>query len=335
MDTSEPRVGPSASGTSQVQQGGSSSSAPGVTHAMAPVFAVTPFNPNPQTPHAIEAVKRLRAVSPSLEAQRFAATTPRVSADDLCMALDAVSSGSSMSPGFAADHSRSDRPARGRVCTLARTTPAAARRAAAATAALVGAHAGVDVAVGSGAGEVVPRGGSSSPLPPRASSPSPRRGEAEAPAPPTTVAGGGSTPTMPLQPATAPAGDVAAQSASPAPADVAVEVCPPQPSVSPASPRAAMGAAGAMVPPAPAVGAAGLPLVEPARGGSTSSTTSPRASTATRASGASAIFPIRRSSRHGVDIDGATDEDSMAKAMLARWSQTLTSQVLLIVLSLF
>jgi hypothetical protein len=47
MDTSEPRVGPSASGTSQVQRGGSSSSAHVVTHAMAPVFVVTPFNPNP------------------------------------------------------------------------------------------------------------------------------------------------------------------------------------------------------------------------------------------------------------------------------------------------
>jgi hypothetical protein len=47
IDTSEPIVGPSATGTSQVQQGGSSSLAPGVTHAMTPVFVVTPFNPNP------------------------------------------------------------------------------------------------------------------------------------------------------------------------------------------------------------------------------------------------------------------------------------------------
>jgi hypothetical protein len=78
---------------------------------MARVFAVTPFNPNPQTLHAIEAVTRLRAVNPSLEAQSFAAATPCVSADDLCMALDAVSSGSSLLGLL--------------LTTLARTTPSA------------------------------------------------------------------------------------------------------------------------------------------------------------------------------------------------------------------
>jgi hypothetical protein len=93
---------------------GSSSSAPGVTHAMAPVFAVTPFNPNPQTPHAIEVVNRLRVVSPSLEASPSAAATPRVSVDDLRLALDAACSSFVLSSGH-----RSNRPARGRVCTLA------------------------------------------------------------------------------------------------------------------------------------------------------------------------------------------------------------------------
>nr|XP_051201493.1 uncharacterized protein LOC127314991 [Lolium perenne] len=326
MDTSEPRVGPSASGTSQVQRGGSSSSAPGVTHAMAPVFAVMPFNPNPQTPNAIEAVKRLRAVSPSLEAPSSAAATTRVSAEDLRLALDAVSSGSSLSTGPAVDHSRSDRPARGRVCTLARTTPAAARRAAATAAARAGVHAGEDDlphALGSGAGEMVPRGGSSSPLPPRALSPSPRQGEAAAPTPPSSVACGGSSTTPPLQPASSPHGGDAAPLARPTspPAGADVEVSPPPPTWSlagqPASPRAAMGMAGDMAPPPPAVGTARPPRVEPARGGSTSTTTSPRAAAATRVSGTTAVAPIRRSSRHGVGIDGAmaTDEDSMAKAM--------------------
>jgi hypothetical protein len=46
MDTSEPRMGPSGSGTSQVQQGGPTTSAPGGTQAMAPAFVVTPVNPN-------------------------------------------------------------------------------------------------------------------------------------------------------------------------------------------------------------------------------------------------------------------------------------------------
>jgi hypothetical protein len=171
MDTSEPRVGPSASETSQFQQGGSSSSPTGVTHAMAPVFAVTPFNPNPQTPHAIEAVNRLLAVSPSLEASPSASATPRVSADDLRLALDAACSGSTFSFGH-----RSDIPARGRVCTLARTTPAAARRATAAMAAREGALHGEGLMQHAGrtaAGEVLPLGGSSSPLTPRASSPAP------------------------------------------------------------------------------------------------------------------------------------------------------------------
>jgi hypothetical protein len=88
--------------------------------------------------------------------------SPRVSADALRLALHAVSSGSPMSSGLAVDRSRSDRPARTWVCTLTRTTPAAARRVAASVAARVGALDGVGVlalAHGLGAGEVVQRGG--------------------------------------------------------------------------------------------------------------------------------------------------------------------------------
>jgi hypothetical protein len=176
MDTSEPRLGPSVSGTSQVQQGGPSSSAPRGAQAMAPVYAVTPFNPNPKTPFAIEAVKRLRAISPSLEAPPSGVASPRVSADALRLALDAVSSVSPLPSSLVGDRPRLDRPARGRVCTLARTTPAAARRAAASEAARVGALDGARAsapALGEGAGEAGQRGGSSSPLPPRTSPPSP------------------------------------------------------------------------------------------------------------------------------------------------------------------
>jgi hypothetical protein len=55
----------------------------GITH-----FAVTPFNPNPQTPRAIKIVAKLRATSPSLEATVQMGGSLRVSAEELRLALE-------------------------------------------------------------------------------------------------------------------------------------------------------------------------------------------------------------------------------------------------------
>jgi hypothetical protein len=90
-----------------------------VTH-----FVVTPFNPNPQTPRAIEIVAKFRVTSPSLEATVQAGASPKVSMEDLRLALERASAASPPS-----DRPRTDRPARGRVFTLGHVTPAAARRA--------------------------------------------------------------------------------------------------------------------------------------------------------------------------------------------------------------
>jgi hypothetical protein len=133
-----PKTLPSSdTGSSQVQQTGASASAPVVAHTVASLIAVTSFNPNPQTPNVIKVVKRLRAISSSLEGRSSTVASLRVSAEALRMALDAASSDSpvagrqqsSVSP---LEHSRSDRPARGRVCTLGHISPAPARRGAAA-----------------------------------------------------------------------------------------------------------------------------------------------------------------------------------------------------------
>lgn len=106
-------------------------------------------------------VKKLRAISPSLEGRSSTPVGPRVSAEALRMAIDAASSDrpcQQSSPSTLV-LSRSDRPARERVFTLGRISPAAAKRAAAAA------------ATGSSDAqerdeEVVPaRGGSSPPIP--------------------------------------------------------------------------------------------------------------------------------------------------------------------------
>jgi hypothetical protein len=59
MDTSESRLGPAGSATTQPQQAGPSTSAPGIASKVAPIIVVTPFNPNMQTPNAIEVVKKM------------------------------------------------------------------------------------------------------------------------------------------------------------------------------------------------------------------------------------------------------------------------------------
>jgi hypothetical protein len=94
-----------------------------VTH-----FTVAPFNSNPQTPRAIEIVAKLRVTSPSLEAAVQSGASPRIFAEELRLAMEGASSASPPS-----DRPRSDRPARGRVFTLDRVTPVAARLASAAS----------------------------------------------------------------------------------------------------------------------------------------------------------------------------------------------------------
>jgi hypothetical protein len=74
-----------------------------------------------------------------LEGTSPVAASPPVTAEALRIALDAASSDSpgaarQQADASALEHARSDRPARGRVCTLGRITPAAARRAAASAA---------------------------------------------------------------------------------------------------------------------------------------------------------------------------------------------------------
>jgi hypothetical protein len=98
------------------------------------MIAVTPFSPNPQMPRAKEIVADLRVTSPELEARTVHGKSPRVSAEHLKEALSSVLPQSKpagnpllVRPEFVSP--RSDRPARGRVCTLGRVTPAAARRA--------------------------------------------------------------------------------------------------------------------------------------------------------------------------------------------------------------
>jgi hypothetical protein len=78
------------------------------------LMALTPFNPNPQTPKAMEIVDRLRRTSPTLEARGSQLPS---------MGATVTVQGDTISP-------RSDRPARGCICTLGRTTPATARRVA-------------------------------------------------------------------------------------------------------------------------------------------------------------------------------------------------------------
>ncbi|KAK1644768.1 hypothetical protein QYE76_062573 [Lolium multiflorum] len=114
MDTSEARVGPSTSVSAIGAVGAGGSQSAGGTRSVQAVMALTPFNPNPQTPKAMEVVDRLRRTSPTLEARGLRLPS---------MGESASFQGDAMSP-------RHDRPARGRVCTLGRTTPAAARRAA-------------------------------------------------------------------------------------------------------------------------------------------------------------------------------------------------------------
>jgi hypothetical protein len=101
MDTTKTRLGPDTV-SSQPQQAGPSTSAPVTARMVASVIAVTPFNPN-QNPNSIEAVKKLRAISPSLEGRSSSLASPQVSAEALRVALDVA----------AAEHSRSDRPVEG------------------------------------------------------------------------------------------------------------------------------------------------------------------------------------------------------------------------------
>jgi hypothetical protein len=114
MDTSEARAGPSTSMAPLGAVGGGGNQTSGGSRSVSAMMALTPFNPNPQTPKAKEIVDRLRRTSPTLEARGLRLPS---------MGATATVQGDSFSP-------RSDRPARGCVCTLGRTTPAAARRAA-------------------------------------------------------------------------------------------------------------------------------------------------------------------------------------------------------------
>jgi hypothetical protein len=111
----------------------SSSSGP---HASVAQFVVTPFNPNPKTPLAIGIVEKLRKSRPSLENKSVSPTkaSPAASLDSVspcCISLDAACEEgqppSSPSPTMLLPRSLFSAPARGRVHTLARVTPSAAR----------------------------------------------------------------------------------------------------------------------------------------------------------------------------------------------------------------
>jgi hypothetical protein len=117
MDTPDSRSRPFGTESSQLQQAGPSTAAPGTSNTVASLIAVTPFNPNSQTPNAIEVVKKLHEISPSLEGRSSSLASHRVSVEALRMALDAV----------AVEHSRSNRPARGRVSTIGRISPMASK----------------------------------------------------------------------------------------------------------------------------------------------------------------------------------------------------------------
>jgi hypothetical protein len=129
MDTSEPTAtAPSAStplaaGAPAAQSGMNVTTSTGAANKVATHIAVTHFNLNPQMPHAIVIVAKLRVTSPSLEGTFQKGLCPRVSAGDLRLAL---AEASSASPPAVCPCS--DRPARGRVFTLG-----AARRASAAS----------------------------------------------------------------------------------------------------------------------------------------------------------------------------------------------------------
>jgi hypothetical protein len=146
--------------STQSKQAGPSTSAPGTAHMLASVIAVTPFNPNPQTPHVFEAVKKLQAISPSLEGRSSSLPSPQVSAKALCVALDAA----------VTEQPRLDRLAQGRILTLGRISPATSRRDAASS---VVSSSPLPQAEADDAreqrhlgGDMVGRGGSSSPVPP-------------------------------------------------------------------------------------------------------------------------------------------------------------------------
>jgi hypothetical protein len=210
-------------GHSQVQQEGPSASAPGPAHIVSSLIVVMPFNPNPQTPIAIKVVKRMRAISPSLEGQSPVVASPRVTVEALRLDLDVASSDSTgaarqQSSVSALEHSRSDRPTRGWVCTLSRTTPAVADVAA------VTVDAMLVTALGHGMEEAAVRGGSSSPLPPRATSPTPHQVLADASHTTSSVGRGDSTSSMcPCSTSATPAEDEAASIALTAKASLAVD----------------------------------------------------------------------------------------------------------------
>ena len=149
MDTSEFHAGPSDTSMPQALEG-SAVPPSGVSRVVPLSIAVTPFNSHPQTPAAMEVVAKMRATCPSLERKAPSTPSPRlaaptVSEGDLQQALSSAAASLSRTTSEvvrdgsptaqvqptsvgAAPPSLDCRPARGRPNTLARVSPAAARR---------------------------------------------------------------------------------------------------------------------------------------------------------------------------------------------------------------
>jgi hypothetical protein len=134
MDTSDSLTGPSNGVLPQSQAGTSMVPPSGVSRSAALQFAVTPFNPNPRTPKAVEVVAKLQKDCPWLEGGSPSRTDVSSShalapVEELPLVLRAeeVQQGVPSSEHVRSPGTLMCRPARGRVHTMARPTPRAAQ----------------------------------------------------------------------------------------------------------------------------------------------------------------------------------------------------------------
>ncbi|XP_051179109.1 uncharacterized protein [Lolium perenne] len=141
MDTSEPALGPSASTSQQQPVSRTGAAQNGKPPAASTHYAVTPFNPNPQTPRGREIVAAMRVSHPSLERRAPSpsssnlATLAKVSPSQLQAAVAAatasvlVESGGEEPPLIVRQTrpSSSSAASRCRASVLGRTRPSSAR----------------------------------------------------------------------------------------------------------------------------------------------------------------------------------------------------------------